>query len=76
MITKNYNPSPLEVKFVDVLKELRDEINAKLDGFSITEVEANKELDNPIVEFYIEDTDGDIHDLILKIIQKPDKTDL
>ena len=75
MITKNYNPSPLEVKIVEVLHELREEINAKLDGFSITGVESNKNLDNPIIEFYLQDNDGDAHDLILKIIQKPDKTE-
>ena len=72
MITKNYNPSPLEVKFIEILADLRSNIDGKLDGFSITDVKYNKELDNPVIEFFLEDSDGDVHDVVLKVIQKPD----
>ena len=72
MITKNYNPSPLEVKFIEILADLRSNIDGKLDGFSITDVKFNKDLDNPVIEFFLEDSDGDVHDVVLKVIQKPD----
>lgn len=73
MKTQDYNPSPLEVRFVDVLCDLKDEINKKLEHFNVYKIESNKQIDNPIIDFYLKDSDGDEHELIIKIIQKPDK---
>jgi hypothetical protein len=73
MKTQDYNPSPLEVRFVDVLCDLKDEINKKLEHYSVYKIESNKQMDNPIIDFYLKDNDGDEHELIIKIIQKPDK---
>lgn len=72
MITQDYNPSPLEVRFAQVLSELQDEINIKLANFEVYKIEHNIKLDNPTMEFFLKDKDGDKHEIVLKIIQKPD----
>jgi hypothetical protein len=72
MITQDYNPSPLEVRFVQVLSELKDEINSKLSNFDVYKIEHNTQLDNPTIEFFLKDPDGDEHEIILKVIQRPD----
>ena len=74
MITQNYNPSPIEVKFVQVLSELKDEISSKLANFEVYKIENNTQLDNPTIEFFLKDKDGDEHEIVLKVIQKPDHT--
>ena len=72
MITKDYNPSTLEVRFAEILYELKDEINHRLVNFDIFKIENNTQLDNPTVDIFLRDIDGDEHELVLKIIQKPD----
>ena len=73
MITKEYNPSPIEVRFVEVLCDLKDEINKRFHDFNVYSIENNTQLDNPTIDFFIEDKDGDRHEIILKVIQKPDE---
>jgi hypothetical protein len=73
MITQDYNPSPLEVRFVEILCELKDEINTKLESFDVYKIENNTNLDNPTIDFFLKDQDGDEHDIVLKVIQKPDE---
>ena len=72
MITKDYNPSPIEVKFVEVLCELKSQINEKFDNFELIRIDNNTRLDNPTINFFLKDSDGDQHEVILKVIQKPD----
>ena len=72
MITKDYNPSPIEVRFVEVLCDLKNEINEKLSNLDVINIDNNTQLDNPTVDFHLKDQDGDVHEVILKIIQKPD----
>ena len=72
MITKEYNPSPLEVALADVIDELQSEISKKLDGFTIDRTLKDTTLDNPIIDLFVSDRDGDNHEVILKVIQKPD----
>jgi len=72
MKTKDYNPSPLEVKFVEALKSLKSEISTNLIDFEVVDVQANIKLDNPIAEFLLKDKDGDVHSLVVRVIQKPD----
>lgn len=72
MITKEYNPSPIEVRFVEVLCDLKNEISDKLENFDLIAIENNTNLDNPTVDFHLRDMDGDEHEIILKVIQKPD----
>ncbi len=73
MKTQDYNPSPLEVRFADALCDLQEEINMRLAKFSVYRIESNKQIDNPTIDFYLKDEDGDEHEIIIKIIQKPDK---
>lgn len=73
MKTHDYNPSPLEVRFVDALCDLQVEINKKLADFVVFKIESNKQIDNPTIDFYLKDKDGDEHEIIIKVIQKPDK---
>ncbi len=72
MKTKDYNPSPIEVKFVEALKTLKSEISGKLTDFEIVDVQTNIRLDNPIAEFRLKDKDDDFHSLVVRVIQKPD----
>ena len=73
MITKDYNPSPIEVRFVEVLCDLKDEINKQLPNYDVVSIENNIQLDNPTIDFKLKDSDGDHHEIILKVIQKPDE---
>ncbi len=73
MITKQYNPSQLEVEIAEAIHALSDQIESKLNGFKITGVEDKIKEDNPMVKLHLEDTDGDPHEIVLKIIQKPDQ---
>lgn len=73
MITKEYNPSPIEIRFAKAICELKQEINQKLDGFDVLKIESNTALDNPIINIVLKDQDGDKHEIILKVIQKPDQ---
>lgn len=72
MKTKDYNPSPIEVKFVEVLKMLKSEISEKMADLEIMDVQTNVKLDNPTAEFRFKDKDNDIHSLVVRVIQKPD----
>jgi hypothetical protein len=72
MKTKDYNPSPLEVKFVEALKTLKSEISANLADFEIVDVQTNIKQDNPTAEFRLKDKDDDAHSLVVRVIQKPD----
>ena len=74
MKTKTYNPSPLEVEFVNVIESLKININEKLENSEIKSFEHKLDLDNPILKANVVDNDGDRHTLILKVIQKPDES--
>ena len=72
MKTVTYNPSPLEVEFVSCIKENKEELNRKLNGRSITQIEQKINADNHTLKVHVQDDDGDKHLLIIKLIQKPD----
>ena len=74
MKTKAYNPSPLEVEFVQVIESLKQNINDKLENSEIVSFEHQLELDNPILRANLVDVDGDKHIVILRVIQKPDES--
>jgi hypothetical protein len=73
MKTKSYNPSPLEVEFVNILESLKQHINQKLSNSKIESFQHNLEIDNPTLKADLIDVDGDKHTIILKVIQKPDE---
>ena len=37
------------------------------------EIEANHDADNPMVIYKLEDTEGDLHEVVVQIIQRPDQ---
>jgi len=73
MKTTSYNPSPIEVEFANILNQLQDKIGAQLSSNDVIKVENKIQEDNPVVKFYLLDSDGDPHEVVLKIIQTPDK---
>ena len=73
MKTSIYNPSPLEVDFANALQILRDQLEKHLLNNKITNVENHLGKDNPMVKFSLVDTDGDPHEIVVRIIQIPDK---
>lgn len=73
MKTTTYNPSPLEVDFANALYVLREEIQKHLHGNQVIHVESQIKKDNPLVKFNLLDKDGDPHEIVIRIIQIPDK---
>jgi hypothetical protein len=73
MKTSSYNPSPLEVDFANALHILQEQIEKHLQGNKIVNVESNLNRDNPMVKFSMVDGDGDPHEIVIRIIQIPDK---
>ena len=73
MKTSTYNPSPLEVDFANALYILQKDIEKHLQGNKITHVESNIKRDNPMIKFNLMDKDGDQHEIVVRIIQIPDK---
>ena len=73
MKTSTYNPSPLEVDFVNALHILQDQIVKHLKDNQIVNVESNLNRDNPMLKFSLLDKDGDPHEIVVRVIQIPDK---
>ncbi len=73
MKTVAYNPSPLEVDFANALMILQKDIQKHLQGNQIVNIESNINRDNPMVKFNLVDKDGDPHEIVVRIIQIPDK---
>lgn len=73
MKTSSYNPSSLEVDFANALTILQKEIEKHLQNNQITSIEPNLSRDNPMVKFNLVDKDGDPHEIVIRIVQIPDK---
>ena len=73
MKTVAYNPSPLEVDFANALFILQRDIQKHLQNNKVTNVESNIKRDNPMIKFSLVDKDGDPHEIVVRIIQIPDK---
>lgn len=73
MKTSSYNPSPLEVDFANALYILQKEIEKHLQNNQIRNVETHLKRDNPMVKFSLVDKDGDPHEVVVRIVQIPDK---
>ncbi|MDQ2657068.1 MAG: hypothetical protein M3Y60_06575 [Bacteroidota bacterium] len=73
MKTSTYNPSSLEVDFANALVILRENIEKHLLDNKVTNVENHLGKDNPMVRFNLVDNDGDAHEIVVRIIQIPDK---
>lgn len=73
MKTVSYNPSPLEVDFANALQILSQEIQKHVQDNKIIKTEPDLSKDNPTVKFYLVDKDGDQHEIVIKVVQLPDK---
>ena len=73
MKTSTYNPSPLEVDMANALTILQNEIVKHLQDCEIISVEPNLKRDNATVKFNVLDKDGDPHEILIRIIQVPDR---
>jgi hypothetical protein len=73
MKTSSYNPSPLEVDFANALYILQEQLETHLQGNKVVKVESNIQRDNPMIKFSLLDEDGDPHEVVIRIIQIPDK---
>jgi hypothetical protein len=73
MKTTIYNPSPLETELANALVTLQKEIEKNLKNKTISNVSADLSQDNPSVKLNLVDNDGDHHEIIVKIVQIPDK---
>jgi hypothetical protein len=73
MKTSSYNPSPLEVDLANALFILQKEIEKHLQDNEVIHVETNINRDNPMVKFNLLDRDGDPHEIVVRIVQIPDK---
>jgi hypothetical protein len=72
MKTVNYNPSPLEVELAKAIIGLRPQLSKLLSTNEIIGIDNMIDKDNPMVILKLRDTDGDAHEVVLKIIQRPD----
>jgi len=72
MKTSAYNPSAIEVAFCQALSDLQSQLAEKM-GMEITSMTSNTKKDNPDVVIHLKDSDGDMHELVVSAIQRPDK---
>jgi len=72
MRTVNYNPSSLEVNFAKAFHDLTPQIETKLTGAQVIDIKSNCDIDNPQVTFKLKDSEGDFHEVVVQIIQRPD----
>ncbi|HEX8574929.1 MAG TPA: hypothetical protein VF677_01410 [Flavobacterium sp.] len=73
MKTTTYNPSNLELEFAKAISSLIPEIQAKVGSNKIVKIEDKSSADNPSVIFFLEDKEGDKHELVMTFIQRADK---
>jgi hypothetical protein len=73
MKTTIYNPSPLETEIAKALVSVQKELEKNLKDKTIAQISTDLEQDNPSVKITLLDKDGDHHEVIVKIVQIPDK---
>lgn len=73
MRTTHYNPSKLEVNFAKALEDLTPLLEKRLEeGDRVIGIEAVHDADNPMVIYKLQDKEGDLHEVVVQIIQRPD----
>ena len=73
MKTTSYHPSTLEVDFANALFTLQKEIEKHLKDNQIVDIKNEIKNENPSLRFQLLDKDGDPHEVVIKVIQIPDK---
>lgn len=66
-------PTGISVDFANALQILSGDIEKHLLDNKITRVENQLGKDNPLIKFSLVDKDGDPHEIVIRIIQIPDK---
>lgn len=74
MQTERYNPSPLEVQVANAIEKLKDQLEEQLEHNKIVEIKNNTNVDNPQLNIYLQDQDGDQHEIVIKVIQRIDNS--
>lgn len=72
MISKDYNPSEIEVQFARVLADLGNIIAGKMAPLKPENIEEDGSRDNLHLCLYFSDQDSDLHEVLCRVIQKPD----
>ncbi|MBD1395982.1 hypothetical protein H9Q13_02295 [Pontibacter sp. JH31] len=72
MKTKYYNPSTLEVNFAKAFKDLTQQLEERLDAGKVVDITSIHDADNPMVIYKLKDNEGDLHEVVIQIIQRPD----
>lgn len=72
MKTKYYNPSMLEVNFAKALEDMTQQIEDRLDAGKVVNITPIHNADNPMVIYKLKDEEGDLHEVVVQIIQRPD----
>ena len=73
MRTTYYNPSRLEVDFAKAIEDLAPQLETRLgEGERVVDILAEHDADNPMVTYKLKDKEGDIHEVVVQIIQRPD----
>jgi len=73
MRTENYNPSQLEVELSYAITKLQEDLGKHLSHNTVTKVVNKIQEDNPMLLLHLVDKDGDPHEVVIQIIQRPDK---
>lgn len=73
MKTNNYNPSPIEIDFAKAIESIKDQLEKAVGNQKIESIENKMDKDNPMLILKLKDIDGDPHELVIKLIQKPDQ---
>ncbi len=74
MKTTDYNPSPLEVELLKLLKEKLSGNDWEFSGGKRQEIISNTDIDNPHIILKTIDGEGDEHHFTIQVIQKPDSS--
>jgi hypothetical protein len=72
MRTLHYNPSKLEVDFAKAFEGFAPELESKLTNAKVVETTSEYDIDNPKVTYKLKDKEGDMHEIVVQVIQRPD----
>jgi hypothetical protein len=72
MKTKYYNPSSLEVNFAKAFQDLAPQLEDRLASGKVINITPIHDADNPMVIYKLKDEEGDLHEVVVQIIQRPD----
>ena len=69
----DYNPSIIEVDICEAIGKIIPHLESHLNGMKVSSFTSNSEAENPKITLHLVDSDEDPHEVVLSIIQRPDK---